>query len=126
MEKEFNLYKRFEIFLGKKEVLAFVKAHTIGCINELNEKTQVQKIRTKIFNERKTSREKGRKKLREMEALKLTVTRVNTNYRLRDVIDSRKKSHSELKRKRRYERERTFKKLKTEKDTCRERELTTL
>lgn len=74
MEKEFNLYKRFEIFLGKKEVLAFVKAHTIGCINELNEKTQVQKIRTKIFNERKTSRERGRKKLSEMEALKLSVT----------------------------------------------------
>lgn len=74
MEKEFNLYKKFEFFLGKKEVLAFLKAHTIGCIKELNEKTQVQKIRTKIFNERKTSREIGRKKLREIEALKLTVT----------------------------------------------------
>nr|XP_034320571.1 uncharacterized protein LOC117687697 isoform X2 [Crassostrea gigas] len=59
---------------GKKEVLAFLKAHTIGCIKELNEKTQVQKIRTKIFNERKTSRERGRKKLSEMEALKLSVT----------------------------------------------------
>lgn len=38
MEKEFNFYKRFEIFLGKKEVLVFVKVYIIGCINELNEK----------------------------------------------------------------------------------------
>ncbi|XP_065937926.1 uncharacterized protein [Magallana gigas] len=58
---------------GKKEIQAFLKSHTIGCIKELKEKTQIQKIRTKIFNERKTSRERGWKKLREMEAAKRTV-----------------------------------------------------
>ncbi|XP_052693675.1 uncharacterized protein LOC128171931 [Crassostrea angulata] len=58
---------------GKKEIQAFLKSHSIGCIKELKEKTQIQKIRTKIFNERKTSRERGWKKLREMEAAKRTV-----------------------------------------------------
>jgi len=57
-------------FQGKREIQEFLEKHEMYSLERLDERTKFLKIRSKIFNERKTTRLRTFKKLNEMKSMK--------------------------------------------------------
>lgn len=55
---------------SKREIQEFLEKHEMYSLEGLDERTKLLKIRSKIFNERKTSRLRTFKKLNEMKSMK--------------------------------------------------------
>lgn len=55
---------------GKREIQEFLEKHEMYSLERLDERTKFLKIRSKIFNERKTTRLRTFKELNEMKSMK--------------------------------------------------------
>lgn len=56
----------FSLFLGKQEILDFMRSNKLVSLKNLTAEGKYKKIRTKVFNVRKTMREKRESKLKQL------------------------------------------------------------